>query len=202
MKNRKYLLPIIFTVLFVIDLFLVLNSLTITFDTFIYNLIRILDTNFFNNYFKLITIFGNAQAVILLLALLNIKLSRKDAIICDILTIASISSNLIIKNLIRRSRPSVIRLIKQGGFSFPSGHSMISIMLYGYLFYLARNNIKNKKVSILMQCLLIILIISICISRIYLGVHYASDVLGGIFLGISELLIILNFKNIGGEDSV
>ena len=169
MKNRKYLLPIIFTVLFVIDLFLVLNSLTITFDTFIYNLIRILDTNFFNNYFKLITIFGNAQAVILLLALLNIKLSRKDAIICDILTIASISSNLIIKNLIRRSRPSVIRLIKQGGFSFPSGHSMISIMLYGYLFYLARNNIKNKKVSILMQCLLIILIISICISRIVMS---------------------------------
>lgn len=75
------------------------------------------------------------------------------------------------------------------GYSFPSGHSMVSMAFYGFLIYLIYNNIKNKYIKWILICSLSILIILIGISRIYLGVHYTSDVLAGFLLSISYLVI-------------
>lgn len=77
----------------------------------------------------------------------------------------------------------------QVGYSFPSGHSMVSMAFYGFLIYLIYNNIKNKYIKWILICSLSILIILIGISRIYLGVHYTSDVLAGFLLSISYLVI-------------
>ena len=198
--SKKYLLLIFLIVLFILDLTLVISGNTEVFDNTIYLLVRNFNNVYFDNFFKFITMFGNPKVVIIILIILNILLSRKDALICDILSITSVITNFIIKNLVMRDRPNVLRLIKQGGYSFPSGHAMISIMLYGYLFYLVHKRITNKKLKFLLQFFIIIFIFLLCISRIYVGVHYATDIIGGVLLGLFLLILILNYQDkFGGE---
>ena len=89
-------------------------------------------------------------------------------------------------------RPTEYRLIEETGFSFPSGHSMVSMAFYGYLIYLIYKYVKNKYIKWISIVLLSILICSIGISRIYLGVHYTSDVLGGFLISVSYLVIYIS----------
>lgn len=199
--NKKYILLIFLIILFIIDAVLVINNQVGWFDNTIYNAVRSINNSFFDQYFNFFTILGNPVSIIILLVVLNIFLSRKDAIMCDILSITSVITNTIIKNIVRRDRPNVLRLVSEHGFSFPSGHSMISLTLYGYLFYISFTKIKNNKLRIITSIMLLFLIVNICISRIYVGVHYSSDVLGGVLLGLFELILIIHFNNKlnGGE---
>ena len=199
--NKKYILLIFLIILFIIDAVLVINNQVGWFDNTIYNAVRSINNSFFDQYFNFFTILGNPVSIIILLVVLNIFLSRKDAIMCDILSITSVITNTIIKNIVRRDRPNVLRLVSEHGFSFPSGHSMISLTLYGYLFYISFTKIKNNKLRIITSTMLLFLIVNICISRIYVGVHYSSDVLGGVLLGLFELILIIHFNNKlnGGE---
>ena len=101
--------------------------------------------------------------------------------------------NRILKAIIARPRPQVLRLVYEDGYSFPSGHSMVSIGFYGFLIYLIYNNIKNKKIKYPLIVLLSLLILFIGISRIYLGVHYATDVIGGFVIGLIYLRIFIKY---------
>ena len=102
--------------------------------------------------------------------------------------------NYTIKQIIRRPRPIGINLIKEGGYSFPSGHSTTSMAFYGFLIYLVYKYIDNKDLKITIITLLTLIILIIGTSRIYLGVHYASDVLAGFILGIIYLIIFINIS--------
>ena len=103
--------------------------------------------------------------------------------------------NQVLKRILQRPRPTEFRIIEETGYSFPSGHSMVSMAFYGYLIYLIYKYIKNKYVKCISIVLLSILICSIGISRIYLGVHYTSDVLGGFLISVSYLIIYIMFTN-------
>ena len=92
--------------------------------------------------------------------------------------------NQLLKRILQRPRPTEYRIIEETGYSFPSGHSMISMAFYGYLIYLIYKYVKNKYIKWTSIILLSILICSIGISRIYLGVHYTSDVLGDFYINI------------------
>lgn len=97
--------------------------------------------------------------------------------------------NILLKNIIQRPRPDEFRLISETGYSFPSGHSMVSMAFYGFLIYLIHKYFKNKKLKIVLITFLSVLIILIGISRIYLGVHYTSDVIAGFMISVCYLIV-------------
>lgn len=101
--------------------------------------------------------------------------------------------NRILKWVIARPRPEVLKIIQETGYSFPSGHSMVATGFYGFLIYLIYKNIKSKKVKYPLIVLLSILIVLIGISRIYLGAHYATDVIGGWIIGIIYLAFFIKY---------
>lgn len=93
------------------------------------------------------------------------------------------------KRIFVRERPSEEAYYPEVGYSFPSGHSAIAMLLYGLLAYwLIRrlDGFRNKVLIVLIACFLIL---AVGFSRIYLGVHFLSDVLGGYLLGMSWLIL-------------
>lgn len=156
---------------------------------------------------KFITNFGGAvflsiATIALLLLIKNKKIGL--SIFSNIVIITIL--NQLLKRILRRPRPTEFRIVEETGYSFPSGHSMVSLAFYGYLIYLIYRYIKNKYIKWSLIVLLSILICLIGISRIYLGVHYTSDVLGGFLLSISYLVVYisliknLKIKNITKEN--
>ena len=142
---------------------------------------------------KFITNFGGAiflsiATVMLFLLIKNKKIGL--SIISNIVIITIL--NQLLKRILQRPRPTEFRIVEETGYSFPSGHSMVSMAFYGYLIYLIYRYIKSKYVKWTLITILSILICLIGISRIYLGVHYTSDVLGGFLLSISYLVIYIS----------
>lgn len=145
---------------------------------------------------KFVTNFGGAIFLIVLTVLLVtiIKNKKIGLSIFANLTIVTILNQLL-KRVLQRPRPTEYRIIEETGYSFPSGHSMVSMALYGYLIYLIYKYVENKYVKWISISLLSVLICLIGISRIYLGVHYTSDVLGGFLISISYLVIYISAVN-------
>lgn len=145
---------------------------------------------------KFITNFGGAIFLAVLTIILFILIKNKKigvSIFSNLVIITAL--NQLLKNILQRPRPTEYRIIEETGYSFPSGHSMISMAFYGYLIYLIYKYVKNKYVKWIFMALLSLLICSIGISRIYLGVHYTSDVLGGFLISISYLVIYISAVN-------
>lgn len=97
--------------------------------------------------------------------------------------------NQLLKMIIARPRPEGYRIVEESGYSFPSGHSMVSMAFYGLFAYLIYKNVKNKYLKWTAITALTIMIALIGLSRIYLGVHYASDVIAGFCISICYLMI-------------
>ena len=145
---------------------------------------------------KFITNFGGAIFLIVLTITLFILIKNKKiglSIFSNLVIITIL--NQLLKRILQRPRPTEYRIIEETGYSFPSGHSMVSMAFYGYLIYLIYKYVKNKYIKWISIVLLSILICSIGVSRIYLGVHYTSDVLGGFFISISYLIIYISAVN-------
>ena len=145
---------------------------------------------------KFITNFGGAIFLITLTVILFILIKNKKiglSIFSNLVIITVL--NQLLKRILQRPRPTEFRIIEETGYSFPSGHSMVSMAFYGYLIYLIYKYVKNKYVKWISIVLLGILICSIGVSRIYLGVHYTSDVLGGFLLSISYLILFISSVN-------
>ncbi|MEH7177839.1 phosphatase PAP2 family protein [Neobacillus vireti] len=104
--------------------------------------------------------------------------------------------NLLLKNFFERERPNINRIIEADGFSFPSGHSMGSMTYYGFLGYLVLRSKRKPFSKLGLGILLSLVILLIGISRIYLGVHYPSDVLAGFIAGSVWLVICISLLEI------
>ena len=145
---------------------------------------------------KIITFFGGATCLIsLTIILLIIIKNKKIGLLIGINLITITILNQLFKFILMRPRPTEYRIINESGYSFPSGHSMISMAYYGFIIYIIYKYIKNKKIKYILITLISILIIFIGISRIYLGVHYTSDVLAGFLFSISYLIIYILIAN-------
>lgn len=145
-----------------------------------------------NSFFLWVTRFGNAVTVIILLAAFLALFIRgkkyAEAIwLASNLILISGLANPLLKLVFNRERPSIEHLVVETSYSFPSGHAVTSIMLYGTLIALLPLLIQNKKLVYPLQGLLGLLILAIGVSRIYLGVHFPSDIIGGYALGLAWL---------------
>ena len=109
------------------------------------------------------------------------------------LSLSSLAIKLVVKGLFHRPRPAIPLLEQVPGFSFPSGHALFGITFYGLLIVLAYRKMQHKAAKTIVITLLAILIVLICFSRIYLRVHYISDVMAGIALGFIWLTVSLWF---------
>ena len=193
-KNLKWVVLFICLVGFLALAEDVFNKEIMNGDIIGYKLIStFLISDFVTPIAKFITNFGGAiflsiATVMLFLLIKNKKIGL--SIISNIVIITIL--NQLLKRILQRPRPTEFRIVEEKGYSFPSGHSMVSMAFYGYLIYLIYRYIKNKYVKWTLITILSILICLIGISRIYLGVHYTSDVLGGFLLSISYLVIYIS----------
>ena len=145
---------------------------------------------------KFITNFGGAIFLVVLTIILLVTIKNRKIGLSIFSNLAIITIlNQLLKRIVQRPRPTEYRIIEETGYSFPSGHSMISMAFYGYLIYLIYRYVKNKYIKWSSIAILSILICAIGVSRIYLGVHYTSDVLGGFFISISYLIIYISAVN-------
>ncbi len=194
LKSIKWLVLFISLLIFIIITESVFKKEYLEIDIFGYQFVsKYLINDFLTPIAKFITEFGSGVVMIfvafsLLLIIKNKKIGV--AIFSNLWLVALL--NYLLKNVLQRKRPIGYQIIKETGYSFPSGHSMVSLAFYGYLIYLIYKYVKNKYLKWTIILLLSILIIAIGISRIYLGVHYTSDVLAGFLLGISYLIVYIS----------
>lgn len=144
------------------------------------------------SFFTWVTLFGEWQIVVVGAVLVSVLLWlwRRRVYIIPLWVSIVVSEifTFLAKSMFHRPRPELAYYL-ENGFSFPSGHATIAVAFYGFLVYILLKEAKNwgQKVSIVFGGLLIILAIGI--SRLYLGVHYFSDVGGGYLLGLLGLVI-------------
>jgi undecaprenyl-diphosphatase len=142
------------------------------------------------------TILGNWEVVFVLFLTFLIYLlfwrRIRELIFVFLALLLGILFNFSFKFVIQRPRPEIsYALLNQEGFSFPSGHSLLAFVFYGFLSYLLFKEVKKKWIKFLVFLLGILIIGGIGFSRFYLGVHWFSDILGGWFLGFIVLAFVL-----------
>ena len=186
MKTRIIIRNIL-VVLFIFIMILVITGLIKPIDSFVYN--NLIRNSFFDNYFLFITNMGGIIFMVIFVPTLFFVFKDFKIIY---LSLGGVGFNTIMKTLVHRKRPDINRMINERGYSFPSGHSLISSLVFGYLIYKLNNTIKNKFIKYLVIGIIVCIILSIGISRIYLGVHYFSDVLCGFLEGVIILLTFLD----------
>lgn len=160
------------------------------FDHSIYRFISNFISDPVTQVFKVITNLAGVTFIIAFTGILIVAIKDKKYgkyITINLISITML--NQILKYIVQRPRPSEYRIIDETGYSFPSGHSMVSMAFYGFIIYLVYHYIENKYIKWTLCTLFTILIPLIGISRIYLGVHYASDVIGGFCVSISYLIL-------------
>ena len=122
---------------------------------------------------------------------------KKYALVIFILS-ANVFGGILNKSLkwfFKRERPDILPVIMEKGYSFPSGHSMGSLILYGSIAYILIHLVHSRWGKVMSILVAGFLILAIGISRIYLGVHYPTDIVGGYSIGTAFLLLcILAFR--------
>jgi len=144
-----------------------------------------------------ITHIGDSAVVIAFCLLLTAipKSRRTIALPVSITVILSAILNAALKEIFARERPNILYLINETSYSFPSGHAMINASLYTMLILLILQFVKGKVRRISLVSLCLALVIAIGCSRIYLGVHYAGDVLGGWLIGFAVAVAVYSITN-------
>ncbi len=192
MKRRT--IGVIFIILFFMLLLLVIFNNTLSIDTVIHNFVYRLKSNTLTNIMKIITFFASVKFTIFVsIIILIIGIFKRKVLIIDLVLLGEELIKIIIKNIVRRPRPLYMKEVIEKSYSFPSGHTMTATLLYGFIIYLILKSDMNNILKYVIASLLSLLIFLIIFSRIYLGVHYFSDCIGGFLLSLGYLLIIIDY---------
>lgn len=197
--NYKWIVLLFMSIIFIVFAIRVKKSPTLRIDDDIYNFIHGFTSDGLTSYFKLISnmISGPVIFIIVLISIIvsYVKKNYKyiPFIIGNIIIILIL--NVILKHIYSRPRPEFM-LIDEYGYSFPSGHAMVSMAFYGlYIYILFHLNIK-KHIKYLLSGCLFLLIAMVGLSRIYLHVHYFSDVIAGFAVSVIYLVFFTKFMKV------
>lgn len=149
--------------------------------------------DFLNVVIPALTHCGDTVTIVALCAILVILPTRKKYGFP--VTLAALTGLAIykpMKHVFLRERPDVMyHLVEQGGYSFPSGHSTSSVIVYGLLLYLIRKHCKNETLKNVLSAICLIFAVCIGPSRLYVGVHWFTDVLAGMCFGLAVVAIYI-----------
>ncbi|WP_028980493.1 phosphatase PAP2 family protein [Sporocytophaga myxococcoides] len=164
------------------------------FDHFVYQWVHQFTSPILTKFMKAMSFLASREFipvmfVLLLLYFLFIKKHHWYSLKVPVVVIGSLLLNLFLKFLFNRPRPLVERLSEASGLSFPSGHSMTAFSFYGLLIYFTWKEVPQKGLRWIITIILLLIIHLIGLSRVYLGVHYASDVLAGFAIGYIWLIL-------------
>lgn len=197
-ENYKYALLFIFFIIvfYVFKNTQILSDFVIKIDNSVINNINNVTNDNNTFFYKLLTNNIGVYLPIILLILMLLFIKNKYYFITQLLSyLVAGGVSYVTKLMYARPRPEVALIDIPTSFSFPSGHTITSVVFYMTFCYLLtikmkKRKDKDKKFAILMFTSIIVLLI--CFSRIYLGVHYFSDVIGGLMLSIPLEIMIIN----------
>lgn len=166
------------------------------FDELITTYIQDFETSFLTDIMQFFTYIGSMTfihilAFVIFIIFYFILNYRSELLLFIIVLLGSHYFFRLLKQFFKRTRPDFYRLIEIGGYSFPSGHATNALSIYGILIFVLWHHIPSRWGRIILSVFSIFMILSIGLSRIYLGVHYPSDVLAGYFAGGFLLTIII-----------
>ncbi|MBS4176669.1 phosphatase PAP2 family protein [Lederbergia citrea] len=158
-------------------------------------------------FFLFITFFGSVKGVALMtIVFFSIVFFTRNRLLALYLVISvAIGAgvfNRLLKAIFKRERPDILQLVKEHGFSFPSGHAMGSVIFFGGVIFVLYKMYGWNRTALTGSIIASVLIILIGLSRIYLGVHYPSDVIAGyaagtLWIGIGSIIFGLVEKKRG-----
>ena len=192
-KNKKYIIVAILLVLFTLNTTLVVLDVYKTVDFAVRDFLIGFYCGMADKIMQIFTFLGSTTWIIILSLVIFfffLLYEKKNhfAFATAIVIISSTILNQASKFIIRRPRPPYMPIGLESSYSYPSGHTMASASLYGFIIYLICNSHISKGYKIFFSSLLGILIFMVMASRIYLGAHYFSDVIGGLLF--SSLLLV------------
>jgi undecaprenyl-diphosphatase len=196
MLTRRSLTP---TTLILFGVFAVLSSLvvlelTLPFDVALMESLGTLRRPWLTDVMLLFTFIGNGLIEVPLALLAAYALWRLGRPRCaKRYVFAALSAEVvyaILKPTFQRDRPRIIeRLADAGWYSYPSGHAMLAPVIYGFALILLAKSVRSRSARSMLLVLAMTIPPLIAISRVYLGVHYPSDVVGALFLGNAWVLL-------------
>lgn len=192
-KYAKWMVCSLSLIIFIILSILVLTKKDIFLDSFVYEFISKYITDNLTSIVKCLTYIGSGIVVIGITIFVFIFFKNKKYSLYMTINLVLITIlQLILKSVFSRERPTDINLIEETGYSFPSGHSLTAMAFYGFIIYLIHISNISKRSKIILTTLFTVLIIVTGLSRVYLGVHYFTDVCGGFTFSLAYLIIYIN----------
>lgn len=193
-RSRGFKLFLLFTGIFGVIALMVAYNLTKSWDEWIISAVQSAESPDLTSLAKALSLVGSSKIVIPLSLAIIVALSllfrhRLELVLFLWTGVTSHLLNSVLKSLFHRERPNIHRIIEEAGFSFPSGHSMAAFTVYGTLTFLLWRHIPSRTGRVLLVLVCFLLTAAIGWSRIYLGVHYPSDVIGGYAASCAWLML-------------
>lgn len=183
----KIIICITLFILFILWTTLLVKNKLSRIDNIVYNKIKL--NNKKTIFFKYFTNLASTKYFIIICLLLIIFLKNKLALLISIAMIIDAIIVFIAKHIIKRERPNINRIVEEKGYSYPSGHTFSATCFYGLVMFLINISSITLGYQLLITIALISIILLIGFSRIYLGVHYFSDCIGGLLLSSSYIIL-------------
>ena len=189
-KYLKWIICFISLIIFIFLGILVLTKNDIYLDSIVYNFISKYISNDLTSVLKNLTqLSGTIIVILITLLVLIFHKNKKYGIFMAIDLILITIFQYILKFTFLRVRPVDINLIEETGYSFPSGHSLTAFAFYGFIIYLIQTSNLNKRSKNIYTILFSIIILVVGLSRVYLGVHFFTDVLGAFSFSLAFLIV-------------